>query len=51
MPGIIWRRNEMNPLWLVFIVPASAAVGAVVMAFMTVASREDDEMERRDRRG
>ena len=41
----------MNPLWLVFIIPASAAVGAVVMAFMTVASREDDEMERWSERG
>ena len=41
----------MNPWWLVFIIPASAAAGAVVMAFMTVAGREDDEMERWDRDG
>lgn len=40
----------MNPLWLLIIIPASASVGAVVMAFMTVASRADDEMKRWDRR-
>jgi len=40
----------MSPWWLVFIIPASASVGAVVMAFMTVASRADDEMERWDKR-
>ena len=41
----------MNPWWLVFIIPASAAAGAVVMALVTVASKADDEMERWDRRG
>lgn len=41
----------MNPWWLCVIIPASAAAGAVAMALVTVASREDDQMERRDRRG
>lgn len=36
----------MSPWWLVFIIPASATVGAIVMALMTVASKEDDELER-----
>lgn len=40
----------MSPWWLCVIIPASAAVGAVVMAFMTVAGREDDAMERRNKR-
>jgi hypothetical protein len=41
----------MSPWWLCAIIPASASVGAVVMALMTVASRADDEMERWDKRG
>lgn len=41
----------MSPWWLCVIIPASASVGAVVMALMTVASRADDEMERWDRHG
>lgn len=36
----------MSPWWLCVIIPASASVGAVVMALMTVASREDDEMDK-----
>lgn len=34
----------MNPLWLLVIVPASAAVGAVLMSLLIVAKREDAEM-------
>lgn len=41
----------MSPWWLCVIVPASAAVGAVAMAFVTVASRADDAMERWNKRG
>lgn len=41
----------MSPWWLCVIIPASASVGAVVMALMTVASRADGEMERWDKRG
>lgn len=36
----------MNPWWLVVIIPASASIGAVVMALVTVASRADDEMDK-----
>lgn len=35
----------MNPWWLIFIIPMSAAIGATVMALMVAASRADDEME------
>ena len=41
----------MSPWWLCVIIPASASVGAVVMALMVTASRADDEMERWDKRG
>lgn len=36
----------MSPWWLCVIVPASASVGAVVMALMVTASRADDEMDK-----
>ena len=32
----------MNPLWLLIICPASAAVGAVLMACLVVAKRADE---------
>ena len=32
----------MNPLWLILIVPASAAVGAVLMALCVMAKRSDE---------
>lgn len=35
----------MNPWWLVFIIPMSAAVGAALMAFFIVAKAEDGNME------
>ena len=34
----------MNPLWLLVIVPVSAAIGAVVMSLLVVAKQEDEEM-------
>ena len=36
----------MNPLWLLVICPASAAVGAVLMA-LCVAAKKADEWEER----
>lgn len=36
----------MSPWWLCVIIPASASVGAVVMALMVTASREDDETDK-----
>ena len=32
----------MNPLWLILICPASATVGAVLMALCVAAGREDE---------
>ena len=34
----------MNPLWLILIIPASASIGAAVMALMVTAKRADEEM-------
>lgn len=34
----------MNPLWLILIVPVSAAMGAVCMALAVAANRADEEM-------
>ena len=35
----------MNPLWLLVIVPVSAAVGAVMMSLLVTAKQEDEDME------
>lgn len=37
----------MNPIWLFVIVPASAAVGALLMALCVAAGRADRNMEDR----
>lgn len=36
----------MSLWWLCVIIPASASVGAVVMALMVTAGRADDEMDK-----
>ena len=38
----------MNPLWLLIICPASAAVGAVLMALCVAAKRADEWEERHE---
>ena len=38
----------MNPWWLVFIIPMSAAVGAMCMALMIAAGQESRREEEED---
>ena len=36
------RRRSMNPWWLLVICPASAAVGALLMALCQAGAKEDE---------